>query len=256
MGRRRRMGADQAPLRAATAIDQALPWRGEGDSVGEAAYLRFVRAVVDEEENASAAARLAEERAYLRSLRSTPVASTRRSNAGGGSGARSGSAAGLLGAVAVDRSQGRGSRSSGRRWRSSTAGGCCARYRVRGARRSTGSTTATSSGVWSGSRAFARHRCREELFPSLVFRAAYDALGWTHGEQADVWYVRLLHLAARDQRATGGGDVSRPSRPRGSCDDGGVQAEVRPPVTTMPVVRIPCSGLAQYDALVTGGSVG
>ena len=45
-------------------------------------------------------------------------------------------------------------------------------------------------------RAFARYRFREELFPSLTFRAAYDALGRTHGERADVEYVRLLHLAA------------------------------------------------------------
>ena len=44
--------------------------------------------------------------------------------------------------------------------------------------------------------AFARYRFREELFPSLTFRAAYDALGRTHGERADVEYVRLLHLAA------------------------------------------------------------
>ena len=44
--------------------------------------------------------------------------------------------------------------------------------------------------------AFARYRFREELFPSLVFRAAYDALGRPDGEQADVEYMRLLHLAA------------------------------------------------------------
>ena len=35
-----------------------------------------------------------------------------------------------------------------------------------------------------------------ELFPSLTFRAADDALGRTHGERADVEYVRVLHLAA------------------------------------------------------------
>jgi hypothetical protein len=44
--------------------------------------------------------------------------------------------------------------------------------------------------------AFARYRYREELFPSLTFRQAYDALDLTHGERADVEYVRLLHLAA------------------------------------------------------------
>ena len=44
--------------------------------------------------------------------------------------------------------------------------------------------------------AFARYRFREGLFPSLTYRAAYDALGRTHGKRADVEYVRLLHLAA------------------------------------------------------------
>jgi hypothetical protein len=45
--------------------------------------------------------------------------------------------------------------------------------------------------------AFARYRYRAELFPTLVFRRAYDALGagltsW----KADVEYLRILHLAA------------------------------------------------------------
>jgi hypothetical protein len=40
--------------------------------------------------------------------------------------------------------------------------------------------------------AFARYRWREELFPSLVFRRAYDALRSTHGERADAQYVRIL----------------------------------------------------------------
>ena len=62
--------------------------------------------------------------------------------------------------------------------------------------------------------AFARYRFREELFPSLTFRAAYDALGRMHGERADVEYVRLLHLAAHDQRAAGRGDASRSTRRR------------------------------------------
>ena len=45
--------------------------------------------------------------------------------------------------------------------------------------------------------AFARYRYREELFPTLIFRRAYDALGagltsW----KTDVEYLRILHLAA------------------------------------------------------------
>lgn len=45
--------------------------------------------------------------------------------------------------------------------------------------------------------AFARYRFREDLFPSLTFRRAYDALVTFRGERADVEYVRILHLAAK-----------------------------------------------------------
>ena len=44
--------------------------------------------------------------------------------------------------------------------------------------------------------AFARYRFREQLFPTLHFRLAYDALREWRGERADVEYVRILHLAA------------------------------------------------------------
>ena len=101
--------------------------------------------------------------------------------------------------------------------------------------------------------AFARYRFREELFPSLTFRAAYDALGRTHGERADVEYVRLLHLAA----TTSERQVEATLRARldagATCDYASVQAEVRPPVPTVPVVHIPRPDLSQYDALLTGG---
>jgi Helix-turn-helix len=53
--------------------------------------------------------------------------------------------------------------------------------------------------IWSLVRkpgAFAHYRYRDELFPSLVFRRAYDALRSQVPERADRHYVRLLHLAA------------------------------------------------------------
>ena len=88
--------------------------------------------------------------------------------------------------------------------------------------------------------AFARYRFREELFLSLVFRAAYDALGRTHGERADVEYVRLLHLAA----TTGERLVETTLRARleagDSCDYADVQAQVRPPVPWPPTGRSTC----------------
>src|SRR5206468_4343949 len=59
--------------------------------------------------------------------------------------------------------------------------------------------------IWSLVRkpgAFARYRYREELFPTLTFRRAYDALCATHGDRADVEYVRILHLAASTLETT------------------------------------------------------
>src|SRR5262249_47551505 len=53
--------------------------------------------------------------------------------------------------------------------------------------------------IWSLVRkpgAFAHYRYRDDLFPSLVFRRAYDALQANTPERADRHYVRVLHLAA------------------------------------------------------------
>jgi hypothetical protein len=44
--------------------------------------------------------------------------------------------------------------------------------------------------------AFAQYRYHDALFPSLVFRRAYDALRQQQPQRADQQYVRLLHLAA------------------------------------------------------------
>lgn len=53
--------------------------------------------------------------------------------------------------------------------------------------------------IWSLLRkpgAFANYRFREELFPSLTFRRAYDALQMHERARADKEYLRILHLAA------------------------------------------------------------
>jgi hypothetical protein len=54
--------------------------------------------------------------------------------------------------------------------------------------------------IWSLIRkpgGFARYVYREEMFPSLVFRRAYDAIQSPHrGLKGDLEYLRILHLAA------------------------------------------------------------
>lgn len=64
--------------------------------------------------------------------------------------------------------------------------------------------------------AFARYRYREELFPTLVFPRAFDALVSTHGDRADVEYVCVLHLPASTMKYTvEAALVEQALRPRG-----------------------------------------
>jgi hypothetical protein len=111
--------------------------------------------------------------------------------------------------------------------------------------------------IWSLVRkpgAFARYRYREELFPSLVFRRAYDALRAGRGERADVEYLRVLHLAAstveRDVELALGELLDQGAVP----DDAAVKALVCPARPTVPVVSIPPVDLTAYDALLAGGA--
>lgn len=111
--------------------------------------------------------------------------------------------------------------------------------------------------IWSLVRkpgAFARYRFREELFPSLVFRRAYDALVDARGERADVDYVRVLHLAASTMQA----DVERALETllaRGDRPDfAAVKALVAPEKPAIPVVHIPPPDIGEYDRLLAGGA--
>lgn len=71
----------------------------------------------------------------------------------------------------------------------------CERLRGRGGRR-----IDYRHVIWSLVRkpgGFARYVYREEMFPSLVFRKAYDAIQTPHrGTSGDLEYLRILHLAA------------------------------------------------------------
>ncbi len=49
--------------------------------------------------------------------------------------------------------------------------------------------------------AFAQYRYHDELFPSLLFRQAYDVLCRSHPQRADQHYLRVLHLAATTSEA-------------------------------------------------------
>ena len=246
--------AEQAHFRTKTAIEQALLLRGDREFADESAYLRFVRAVLDEERNRPAAARLAEERLYLQPLPTAriPEYTTFQCRVRKWSTIRIGSRIYSVPSRLI------GHTVEARQHPSTVEvlyGGrvLCTMPRLRGAADHRIDYRHIIGSLVRKPGAFARYRFREELFPSLTFRAAYDALGRTHGERADVEYVRLLHLAA----TTSERQVEATLRARldagDTCAYASVQAEVRPPVPTVPVVHIPRPDLAQYDALLTGG---
>jgi hypothetical protein len=100
--------------------------------------------------------------------------------------------------------------------------------------------------------AFARYRYREDLFPSVTFRRAYDRLQATHGERADLEYLRILHLTTTvgEPRVL---EVVQTLLDRPAAFDyAAVQACVSPPTVAIPTVRIPRPDLRVYDALLVG----
>lgn len=101
--------------------------------------------------------------------------------------------------------------------------------------------------------AFARYRYREDLYPSVTFRRAYDALVRSHGDRADVEYLRILQLAATAGEARVGEVLGRVLDQVG-FDYVTVQTQVAPPVLTVPVIHIPAPDLAVYDALRAGAA--
>ena len=100
--------------------------------------------------------------------------------------------------------------------------------------------------------AFARYRFREQLFPTMHFRLAYDALREWRGERADVEYVRILHLAAKTMEATVDSALSLLLETGQPFDYAAVKDLAEPKVPEAPALVL--SGkpdLKIYDGLLT-----
>lgn len=111
--------------------------------------------------------------------------------------------------------------------------------------------------IWSLVRkpgAFARYRYREDLYPSLVFRRAYDALRTSHGERADREYVRILHLAASTLESQVEQVLSAQLAAGAALDYETVRSLAAPSVPLVPLLAEPSPDLRQYDALLTEGA--
>jgi len=110
--------------------------------------------------------------------------------------------------------------------------------------------------IWSLVRkpgAFEAYKFREELFPTLTFRLAYDALAGQPGVRADVEYVRILHLAASTMESTVEQALEELLRQGEPFDYMAVKAIAKPEATAVPVLSVPKPDLSKYDRLLSAG---
>ncbi len=98
--------------------------------------------------------------------------------------------------------------------------------------------------------AFARYRFREELFPSLTFRKAYDALREGRGDRADIEYVRILHLAASTYESTVETALQTLLSQGERFDYAAVKAIASPEQPSVPEIQIARPDPAVYDHLL------
>lgn len=109
--------------------------------------------------------------------------------------------------------------------------------------------------IWSLVRkpgAFARYRYREELFPQVVFRRAYDALVEARGSswRTDLEYLRVLLLAASTLESEVGVALELLLEAGELPLADAVKELVRPEAPSVPELAVPEVDLTSYDALL------
>jgi len=108
--------------------------------------------------------------------------------------------------------------------------------------------------IWSLVRkpgAFAAYRYRDELFPTTIFRQAYDRLLTDGAKRADRDYVRILHLAASTSEA----EVETALQIVLEAGKSPTFLVVRdlvqvPTMQQIPTIQVPALDLSAYDQLI------
>jgi len=243
---------EQAHRRTKSMLAQALLLRGSGNFSSVADYQQWLRAVVEREHNSQLGERLAAERRHLRPLPAAPIPAYTTLAAR----VRRWSTITVQGHIYSLPSRLIGERVTVRVYAAQVEVYYRAQLVERLPRlhhkgqvhidyRHIIRTLVRKPG------AFARYRWREELFPSVVFRRAYDALQSRLGERAGVEYVRILSLAANHGAAT----VEQMLGPLLDGDERfdaeQLQKMIEPERPELPVVTIPRPDLRLYDALLS-----
>jgi hypothetical protein len=110
--------------------------------------------------------------------------------------------------------------------------------------------------IWSLVRkpgGFARYVYREEMFPQLVFREAYDAIQAAHpGTKGDVAYLRILHLAASTLETDVAAALAQLQTVGAPITVDAVKALVAPSSSSVAVPALASTvvDLAEYDVLL------
>jgi hypothetical protein len=187
---------EQAHYRFKEAVDQALRLRGSRDFPDRAAYTRWLHELV-RQRNATRAVRWAEERTTLQPLPTTPLEPTQDVLV---TVSRFATIRVLRNLYSVP------SRLIGHAVLARVRAERIALYlgathlldlpRLRGTQQQQIDYRHIIDSLVRKPGAFAQYRYHDALFPSLVFRRAYDALRQQQPQRADQQYVRLLHLAA------------------------------------------------------------
>lgn len=110
--------------------------------------------------------------------------------------------------------------------------------------------------IWSLVRkpgAFAAYRYREDLFPTVTFRRAYDALRVGRGDRADVEYVRILHLAASTSESAIEQTLAALLEQGVPFDYAEVKVRAQPAAFEVPHVEVALPDLRDYDHLIVLG---
>jgi hypothetical protein len=105
--------------------------------------------------------------------------------------------------------------------------------------------------------AFARYVYREDLYPTVTYRQAYDALLARQPGRADKEYVRLLHLAAQEGEAKVAAALAALLAAGQLPTEPAVRAQwgQETPWALAARVAVPAVDLRQYDALLDGALV-
>ena len=109
-------------------------------------------------------------------------------------------------------------------------------------------------GAGSGAQAwaFARYRFREQMFPTMTFRLAYDALREWRGRAADVEYVRIPHLAATTMESMVDSALALLLESGDPFDYPAVRELASPTPLRAPALSVPgIPDLRVYDSLLT-----